>query len=131
MTDNGWQMTGKHKITRSFEDITAFQKAYKVLLTIHRVSLNLPKIEQYALADQIRRASKSICSNIAEGYGKQKQSKAEFKRFLLMALGSSDEMRVWSRYCFDLGYIDENTWSHWREEYSSISRILQGLINKI
>jgi four helix bundle protein len=50
---------------------------------------------------------------------------------LLIALGSSDEMRVWCRYCFDLGYIKETSWQEWREEYSRISRMLQGLINKL
>jgi len=77
---------------------------------VHRLSLLFPEIEQRALADQIRRASKSICANMAEGFGKQSLSKAEFRRFLSMALGSADEMRVWIRYCLDLGYIDRSTW---------------------
>jgi four helix bundle protein len=121
----------EYKTSKSFEDLDVFQRAYKISLVIHRTSQIFPKIEQYALADQIRRASKSICANIAEGYGKQKQSKPEFKRFLLIALGSSDEMRVWCRYCLDLGFIDDTTWQEWRDEYSRISRMLQGLINKL
>jgi four helix bundle protein len=44
-----------------------------------------------------------------------------------MALGSSDEMRVWLRYCLDLEYIDRETWHRWREEYQEISKMLQGL----
>ena len=92
----------------SFEDMDVFQRAYRISLEVHRVSLEMPKIEQRALADQMRRASKSICSNLAEGYGRQKQSKAEFKRFVWMAIGSSDEMRVWSRYALDLSYVDEH-----------------------
>ena len=55
----------------------------------------------------MRRASKGICANIAEGFGKQNVSKPEFKRFLLMAMGSADEMRVWARYSLDLGHIEE------------------------
>jgi four helix bundle protein len=66
-----------------------------VSLEIHRQSLCFPVIEQRVLGDQLRRASKSICANVAEGYGRQKRSKAEFKRFLQMAIGSSDEIRVW------------------------------------
>jgi len=84
-------------------------------------------VEQHALADQVRRASKSICANIAEGFAKQGRSAAEFKRFLLMAIGSADEMRVWCRYCLDLGYIDRRIWQRWRDEYQAISRMLQGL----
>ena len=90
----------------------------------------MPRIEQLALADQMRRASKSICANVAEGFGRQHRSKAEFKRFLWMAVGLSDEMRVWARYALDLGYIDEKTWQKWRDEYQIISRQLQALAGK-
>src|SRR5271156_3882773 len=75
----------------SFEDLEVFKRAYRVSLEVHRLSLEMPRIEQLALADQMRRASKSICANVAEGFGRQHRSKAEFKRFLWMAVGSSDE----------------------------------------
>ena len=110
-----------------FEDLIVFQRAYKASLEIHRVSLEMPRIEQFTLADQIRRASKSICANLAEGFGKQAQSKAEFKRYILIAIGSSDEMRVWIRYCLDLNYINTEQWTAWRDEYEQISKMLQGL----
>ena len=57
-------------------------------------------------------------------------SKAEFKRFLQMAIGSSDEIRVWVRYALDLGYIEEAVWKRWRDEYQAISRMLQSLSGK-
>ena len=115
----------------SFEDFNVFERAFQISLHIHKLSLTLPKIEQFALADQLRRASKSICANIAEGYGKQKQFPAEFRRFSAMSLGSSDEMRVWLRYCHDLGYIDVKLYTQWRNEYIEISKMLQGLLNKV
>ena len=121
-------MTARSDRVDAFEDLEVFQRAYRVSLEVHRQSLQFPKIEQYAMADQIRRASKSICANVAEGFAKQGSSAAEFKRFLSMAMGSSDEMRVWARYCLDLGYIDGTTWRHWRDEYQAISRMLQGLM---
>jgi four helix bundle protein len=114
----------------SFGDLEVFKRAYRLSLEVHRTSLRFPSLEQRALADQVRRASKSICANLAEGFAKQRQSSAEFKRFLQMALGSSDEMRVWLRYCFDLGYIGEELWTRWRDEYREISRMLQGLNRK-
>ena len=110
-----------------FEDLEVFKRAYRISLEIHAVSLKLPKVEQHALADQIRRASKSICANLAEGYGKRSLSQAEFNRFVLMSIGSADEMRVWGRYCLDLGYIEEEQWKHWRDEYEQIAKMLQGL----
>ena len=115
---------------RTFEDLEVFQRAYRLSLEVHRESLTFPKIEQPVLGDQIRRASKSIAANIAEGFGKQRLSSAEFKRFLMMAIGSADEMRVWCRYCLDLGCIDEQTWTRWRDEYQSIAKMLQALHTK-
>jgi len=112
---------------KAFEDLEVFQRAYKVSLEVHRKSLEMPQIEQYALADQMRRASKSICVNLAEGFAKQGYSVAEFKRFLQMSIGSADEVRVWIRYCHDLDYIDQATWQRWRDEYQEIAKMLQGI----
>src|SRR3982751_1911712 len=96
-----------------FEDLEVFQRAYKVSLEIHRFAQTMPQVEQFDLASQIRRASKSICANLAEGFGKQSRSKAEFKRFIQMSIGSSDEMRVWIRYCLDLGKTHQRTREDW------------------
>ena len=57
----------------------------------------------------------------------QSRSKAEFKRYLQMSIGSADEMRVWIRYCRDLGYTDDVTWQRWRDEYEAIAKMLNGL----
>src|SRR3984893_12706089 len=103
------------------------RRAYRLSLEVHRVSLEFPRIEQFALADQVRRASKSICANLAEGFGRQQQSKPECRRFLMMALGSADEMQVWTMYCRDLGYIGADVAERWQGEYREIARMLCGL----
>ncbi len=115
----------------SFEDLEVFRRAYRVSLEVHRASLGFPAMEQGALGDQVRRASKSICANIAEGFARQGASPADFRRYLVMAVGSADEMRLWSRYCLDLGYIDEAAWRAWRDGYRAIARMLQGLIRSL
>ena len=115
----------------TYEDLEVFQRAYRISLDVHRTSLQFPKVEQLGgLADQMRRASKSVCGNVAEGFGKQRRSNAEFKRYLLMAIGSADEMQVWLRYCGDLEYIDRKVCERWRDEYRQIARMLQGLYTK-
>ncbi len=111
----------------SFEELEVFQRAYRFSLEIHKLSLGFPQREQYGLGEQIRRASKSICANIAEGFAKQSYSAKEFKRYVAIAVGSSDEMRVWIRYCLDLEYISEATWQRWRDEYQAISKMLMVL----
>jgi four helix bundle protein len=122
----------KNSATSTFEDLEVFRRAYQLSLDLHRASLQFPKVEQFAgLADQMRRASKSICGNIAEGYGKRRRSNAEFKRYLLMAIGSADEMQVWLKYCSDLEYIDQKICARWRDEYRQIARMLQGLYSNM
>ena len=121
-------MIRQNKSVKGFEDLEVFKKAYRVSLEIHKASLKFPKHEQFSgLADQMRRASKGICANIAEGYGKQRISKAEFKRYLQIAIGSADEMRVWLRYSRDLGYISQTDWRRWRDIYQDVAKMLTGL----
>lgn len=115
------------KASFSFENLDVWKKAFEISLSVHKSSLEFPKIEQYALADQIRRASKSICANLAEGFGKQKSSKTEFRRFIMMALGSANEMLVWTKYCLRLGYIDQAQYDMWDAEYCSICKMLNVL----
>lgn len=115
-----------------YKDLKVYQKAFDISLDIHQATQNFPKIEQYGgIADQMRRASKGICANIAEGYAKQQRSKIEFKRFLLMALGSAEEMQVWTDYCLALDYIDSSTALQWINGYDEIVRMLQSLYSKI
>lgn len=111
------------------EDLEVFRLAFDISIEIHKATLIFPKIEQYAIADQLRRASKAICSNLAEGFCKQSHSIAEFKRFLSMAIGSSDETRIWIRYVYALGYIDQSTYARWVDNYVRISKMLQSLRN--
>ena len=118
-------------MVQRFDELEVFKRAYVVSLEIHKASLMFPQVEQYALADQIRRASKGICANLAEGFGKQTHSKVEFRRFIYIAVGSADEMRVWLRYCFDLGYIQEQQWQTWRDEYETIAKMLNGLVRSL
>jgi four helix bundle protein len=115
----------------SFVDLEVFNRANRVSLEVHPKSLGFPAIEQGALGDQVCRASKSICANIAEGFARQGQAPADFRRFLTMAMGSADEMRLWSRYCLDLGYIDEAMWKTWRDEYQAIAKMLRGLMRSL
>ena len=114
-------------MVRSVEDLEVFRRAYRLSLELHRISLGLPRIEQFALADQLRRASKSICANLTEGFAKQSHSAAEYRRYLVTAMGSSDEMQLWLRYCVDLGYIDEERGKRWVADFAEISRMLRGL----
>ena len=109
-----------------------FKRAYQLSLELHRVSLDFPKIEQFGgLADQLRRASKSVCGLIAEGAGRQQASPREFARYLTMAIGSAEETRLWCSYCSDLGYVKGDRVTGWRDECHQIIRMLQGLKSSV
>ena len=116
-------------MTTSFRELKVYQRAYKNSLEIHKISLEFPKYEQIELGSQIRRATKSIVMNIAEGYGRS-GSLPDFKRFLIMALGSNDEVRVQLDYCRDLGYITEEQHSHYEEEYVVVGKMLTNMLKK-
>ena len=64
--------------------------AREIVIDIHKMSLTLPKFEMYEEGSQIRRSSKSVKSNIVEGYGRRKY-KADYIRFIIYALSSNDE----------------------------------------
>ena len=118
---------GVRERVRRVEDLEVFRRAYQLSLAIHKASLALPRIEQFALADQLRRASKSICANLVEGFAKQSHSAAEYRRYLTVAIGSSDETQLWLRYAVDLGYIESDEGRRWIADYVEISKMLQGL----
>jgi four helix bundle protein len=111
------------------EGLEVFRRAYAVSLDVHRASLTWPKIEQYGgIADQLRRSSKSICALLAEGVGRQRASPAEFERYVVMALGSADEAKLWCRYAEDLGYVAPEQAEQWHGYFTEVARMLQGLL---
>src|SRR3989338_1034533 len=92
--------------TASFKDLIVWQKSYKLVSEIYKITRNFPKEETYGLSQQIRRAAVSIPSNIAEGYGRQYNK--EYKQFLSMAYGSLCELETQYLLALDLSYITKN-----------------------
>jgi four helix bundle protein len=91
-------------------------------------SLQFAKIEQFGgIAGQLRRSSKSICALLAEGSGRQAGSELEFRRYVVMALGSAEECKLWCRYAADLGQAEAGAAQRWEAEYGEIARMLNGL----
>ena len=131
MSDETKVVKLESRLIKSAKDLDVFKRAYKASLDFHRVTLEFPKIEQFALADQLRRATKSICANIAEGFGKQRSSTAEFGRFLSMAHGSASEVQVWLQYALDLKYITSEQFTTWEDDYTAIASMLHNLKTKL
>ena len=92
--------------TKSFKDLVVWQKDYKLVLEIYKITRDFPKSENYGLSQQMRKAAVSIPSNIAEGYGRI--HKAEYKQFLSVAYGSLSELETQYLLSIDLKYISKS-----------------------
>ena len=125
------EISNSNGIGQSHHDLKVFRRAYEISLEIYQISKSFPQEEKYGITDQLRRSASSICANIAEGYGRQISSNADFKRFLVMAKGSCHEMGVWIDYCRDLKFIEEERHGKWQQEYLEISKMLFGLIKTL
>ena len=113
-----------------YKRLQVYQRGYAAAKSVYRMTEKYPKSEIYGITDQMRRASVSIALNIAEGYAKR-ESQQEFRRFLLMALGSANEMTVLLDFSKDFGYIDEQTHAKASREYDEISKMLSAVIKRI
>ncbi len=119
-------------MTGDVRGLAVFRRAYALSLVLHQASQSFPKTEQYGgLADQLRRASKSVCALLIEGRARQLGSDIEFRRYVIMAMGSTDEARLWCEYARDLGYIEAAAADAWMSELSEIARMLQGMMKHL
>jgi four helix bundle protein len=114
-----------------FDEFKVYQRSYKISLEIHKDTLKFPSIERYSMVSQMQRASKSICSNFAEGFAKQSLSKLEFRKYLSICIGSCNEMIVWVNYSKDLEYINSDVCGKYIQEYTEIAKMLQSLYKTI
>ena len=119
-------------MARDVWELDVFKRAYRLSLEVHRTSLMFPKTEQFGgIADQLRRSSKSVCALLAEGSGRQARSDLEFRRYVVMALGSADEVKLWCHYVRDLGYAEPDVAQTWLSAYGEIARMLHGLLKSL
>jgi four helix bundle protein len=90
-------------MSRGFKDLRVYQLAYQLAMRIFHESKRFPPEEKYSLTDQIRRSSRSVTGNIAEGYRKRQYPNA-FVSKLADADGEAAETQVWIDYARDCAY---------------------------
>jgi four helix bundle protein len=112
---------------RRYQDLIAWQKAIGLVLSVYKATAQFPAEERYGLTSQMRRASVSIPSNIAEGWGRQ--SRMDFVRFLEMARASSYELQTQIYIASELRYIPPEHELHCR--VAETERVLNGLIRSL
>jgi four helix bundle protein len=111
----------------NYRDLRVYQRSYELALKIHKITQRFPLFERRELGSQLRRAAASVPINIAEGYGR-KRSPDDFKRFLVIAMGSSNEVSVELALARDLGYLDTKTYKELEDECDQIGRIINKLV---
>ncbi len=113
----------------SFKDLLAWQRAVELTIEIYRLTGTFPSTEQFGLVSQMRRASVSIASNIAEGSGRA--SKGEFLQFLGHAKGSNCELQTQLVIAEALGFVPKGTYEPVSHLSADVSRLLIGLTNSL
>jgi four helix bundle protein len=114
---------------KSYQDLIAWQKAISLVTEIYRLTAQFPGQEIYGLTSQLRRASVSIPSNIAEGHGRA--TKGEYIQFLGHARGSLCEVQTQILIAQRLGYIPQEQEHTVIAMTDELGRILNGLIASI
>ena len=113
---------------REFTDLIVWKEGHKLVLQIYKITKMFPKEEKYSLVDQMRRASTSVTSNIAEGFGRQTYK--EKVKFYYLAQGSLIELKNQLLIAKDVGYLSENNYQDIIKQANTTHQLLQGLIKK-
>lgn len=106
-------------------DLDAWKESMRLARSVYEISASIPDSERFGLSLQMRRSAVSVPSNIAEGVARG--SKAEFRRFLLIARGSLMELDTQIWIARDLGFVDVD--SEFSQRLERVFRLLNGLIN--
>jgi four helix bundle protein len=110
-----------------FEDLKVYQLAYRLAMMVFHESKAFPKEETYSLTDQVRRSSRSIVANLAEGYRKRQYPKV-FLNKLSDVDGEVAETQVWLQLACDCGYLSPTRRQELVEGYKEVGRILGAMM---
>ena len=116
-------------INGGFKGLKVYQLAYKLAMVIFEVSKLFPKEEKYSLTDQIRRSSRSVCSNLAEAYRKRRYPK-HFTSKITDADGEASETQVWIDFARDCNYFNNEIHKNLYVGYEEVGKMLGSMADK-
>ncbi len=114
---------------KNYRDLKVWQKSYQVCPDIYKLTKEFPEEEKYGLSSQLRRASVSVPSNIAEGYGRK--TTPDYVRSLYIAYGSNCELETQLLLAGDLGFTEPKFLQKALENVSEVERMLKALIKSL
>jgi four helix bundle protein len=112
---------------QGYRDLKVYQSAYKLAMEIFKESKSFPREECYSLTDQIRRSSRSVATNIAEGFRKRRYPNM-FVSKMADADSETAETQVWLDFACDCGYLPRVRREELMSEYESVGRMLGSMI---
>ena len=113
---------------KGHRDLKVYQLAYKLAMDIFNASKSFPKEEKYSLTDQMRRSSRSIAANIAEGFRKRQYPKM-FVSKLADADGETSETQVWLDFARDCEYLPLKLHAELVKGYEEVGRMLGAMMS--
>jgi four helix bundle protein len=116
-------------MAQDYRDLIVWKKAMELTVCIYSLTQSFPKQEIYGLSSQMRRASVSIASNIAEGRGRL--NPAEFRQFLAMAQGSIYELETQLLIANSLGFARAEAIKEAESIANEVSMMLRSFIQKL
>ncbi len=116
----------KRKVV-THRDLDVYQKALAGAMQIFELSHRFPKEEMYSLTDQMRRSSRSVCSNLAEAWRKRRYEK-HFISKLSDSEGEAAETQVWLEFAVKCNYLNPEAARQLYQEYEEIIRMIVSMI---
>lgn len=114
---------------KDFRQLKVWEKSHLLALAIYKATKDFPKEELYALTSQMRRASMSIQTNIAEGYGRN--TDADFARLLQMAMGSASETEYELILARDLEFLSKEKYEKLHNRVEEVKHMLASLLKTL
>lgn len=111
-----------------FKDLMAYKKAFLLAIEIKKSTESFPKEEKYALTDQIRRSSRSVCANMAEAYRKRRCVN-HFISKLTDCDGENYETSVWLDFAFECSYISSELRQYFTQKSAKVGKLINYTIN--
>lgn len=114
---------------RDFRSLKVWEKAHLLTLEIYKATQHYPVDERFGLTSQMRRSSSSIPTNIAEGCGRH--GDAELKRYMVIGMGSANELEYQLLLSKDLGYIEVDIYQYLHERLIEVKKMLSSFVMKL
>lgn len=113
---------------RNFKETTVYKKAFSLAMEVFEISKTFPQEEKYSLTDQIRRSSRSVCTNLGEAYRKR-QYPAHFVSKISDCDAENSETGVWLDFAYTCKYITQEIHSNLISKNEEVGNLLHHMLN--